>query len=235
MNHRRSSMIHGRVRTSGKDPQRQILDGVSSSWSLPGRLWWDHRCYPPFKETRPRPGLEVGSCEAGQEATCPDHVVSKDTQEAGARTTRSILLDREHRACQTISDEYPSIQGACEPSTEERGARRRVDKTWTWKCLIEMEFGFPISTKERPIFSSTRKGALGAKFGISCFGRRNEFLSRKIDRKSVGRGRQIFVKIRCDRSQIIHPRYNSNCAAEWVSGPKWLAKLARPLRLAASG
>ena len=98
-----------------------------------------------------------------------------------------------------------------------------------------MEFGFPISAKERPIFSSTRKGALGAKFGISCFGRRNEFLSRKIDRKSVGRGRQIFVKIRCDRSQIIHPRYNSNCAAEWASGPKSLAKLARPLMLAASG
>src|SRR5712692_6488337 len=37
-------------------PQRQMLDGVSSSWSLPGKLLWDHRCYPPSKETRTRPG-----------------------------------------------------------------------------------------------------------------------------------------------------------------------------------
>lgn len=64
-----------------------------------------------------------------------------------------------------------------------------------------------------------REGALGARFGISRFGRWNEFLSRWC-------WVQIFV---CDRSPIIHPRNDSNRAAEWVNRPRCLATIAHDL------
>jgi hypothetical protein len=68
------------------------------------------------------------------------------------------------------------------------------------------------------------QGALGAKFGIPRFGKSNEFF-KSGDFDPVRR--QIFVKIRCDRSQIVHPRtgvmpihQSSNRAAEWVNRSK---------------
>ena len=43
-------------------------------------------------------------------------------------------------------------------------------------------------------------------------------------RKSVGRKRQIFVKIRCDRSQIVHPRTGAMLIASNLESRRGVGK-----------
>src|SRR6266850_1516443 len=90
--------------------------------------------------------------------------------------------------------------------------------------------GTALYRRENVNFVFCAQGALGAKFGIPRFGKSNEFF-KSGDFDQVRR--QIFVKIRCDRSQIVHPRtgvmamhQTSNRAAEWVNRSKCSGKLA---------
>lgn len=71
MNHRDRWEIQGQTGS----PNDKDSMGVSSCWSLPGRLLMDHRCYPPYKE-KDHTGIGAKhsclACESGQETACPD-------------------------------------------------------------------------------------------------------------------------------------------------------------------